>query len=361
MPASPRPVDTLRHLLALWPDDPAGLEAACSAVTDWPAVLEEACRHGVLGVLAAPFANGPSVIPADARKVIEQRRLAERLWSDRLGLALGEILAALGDTAIQSAVLKGPVLSERLYDDPSVRISTDLDVLVRPADLDRAVDALRRQGYQAPGGVTERYYRRHHHHVGLESAQGPRVELHFRAFTGLGVEVRSEELIERSIHYQSPNGLSCMVLSPEDELLFLAVHAAGHGWARFGWLYDLKTWLRKYPAVHWPAVNRRAQRCQVKKALSFTLAVLRDWLGTCIPPEAQTTHRLAQPTGRFLALSAECPEHSRRGKLLALLLQASLCDRPGLALSYLGHHFGRIARRRLRRWLPALVPEPWSG
>lgn len=354
MPVSPRPVDVLRRLLALWPDDPAGCEAVCAAIRRWPPVLEEASRHGVLGVLSPLLIT---VVPAQVRGEIEQRRLAERLWSQSLEQTLGEVLAELEDAAIKTVLLKGPILSERLYGDATVRLSTDLDLLIRPADLDRAVQALHPLGYKAPDGPAEQYYRRHHHHLALDRPKGPRVELHFRAFTGFGIEIRAEEFVERSGRYPSSRGLACSILSPEDELLFLAIHAAGHGLARLGWLYDIKIWLRKYPHVHWPIVFARARRRQVEKALAFTLAVVHCWFGVAIPSSKRPTRYEHQ----LLVWSENCPEDSRAGKLLAFWLQASLCDRPGLAFNYLSHHFGRIARRRMHQWLPAVIPEDWSG
>ena len=357
MPASPRPADVLCRLLAVWPDDPAGFAVACSSIKDWPAVLHEASRHGVLGVLERPLLEkAPS---GEIRAAIESRRLAERLWSDKLGPALDEALTVLEAAGTQTAVLKGPILSERLYDEPTVRISTDLDILISPTDLDRAVTALETLGYKAQTGPAGRYYRRHHHHLSLERPSGPQVELHFRGFTGLGTEIPAEKLLVHCVRNQSPRGPNYLVLSPEDEFLFLAVHAAGHGFARLIWLYDLKIWLRKFPSVRWPVVFSRARRWQVETALGFALKYLQRRFGTPVP---EVGNRRPHPMAdRLLSWSGQVPEESRRGKLLAFLLQASLCDRPGLAISYLGHHFGRILRRRLQRWLPRLTPEEWSG
>lgn len=359
MPAAPRSADVLDCLLTLWPDDPAGFRAACVRVTDWSVLMEKAARHGVLGVLAWPLLEEVSTLPAEVRKAIEQRRLAERLWADRLSQALGQVLEKLTDAAVQTVVLKGPILGERLYADPAARISTDLDLLIRPADLDRAIAALKPLDYRDPIGPASRYHRQFHHHLRLDRAAGPPVELHFRAFTGLGTEIGSREMLNRSTRYLSTSGIACSVVSAEDELLFLAVHAVGHGLARLIWLYDLKMWLRRYPEVRWPIVFSRARQWQVQAALAFALDILHRRLGTVSPSRK---HRPSRRTARrLLDWSARCPESSRRGKLLAFLLQASLCDRPALSRRYLRHHFGRVLRRRLRQWLPTWTPEEWSG
>jgi hypothetical protein len=64
-----------------------------------------------------------------------------------IALRLIEMLAAAG---IRSAPLKGPLLGEAIHGDPGRRLSSDLDLLVAPEQLDDAVRVARELGYGAP-------------------------------------------------------------------------------------------------------------------------------------------------------------------------------------------------------------------
>jgi len=91
------------------------------------------------------------------------------------------ILAMLAHAGIRSAPLKGPLLAELIYGDPARRLSSDIDLLVAPDDLQAAVEVVRGLGYQAPTDHVD------HRglpllHLVLVHAKGelPPVELHWR-------------------------------------------------------------------------------------------------------------------------------------------------------------------------------------
>jgi hypothetical protein len=63
------------------------------------------------------------------------------------GAQLGEILTAFARAGVAVIVLKGPALASEHYPDPALRPFTDLDLLVRRHDRDRAIDVLSAVGY----------------------------------------------------------------------------------------------------------------------------------------------------------------------------------------------------------------------
>jgi len=63
----------------------------------------------------------------------------ERLGQTRLRAALDEALQSLNAAGVRTVALKGPALGDRIYPGPSLRPSMDNDLLVTPADLDRAI------------------------------------------------------------------------------------------------------------------------------------------------------------------------------------------------------------------------------
>jgi hypothetical protein len=58
-----------------------------------------------------------------------------------------QFVKVLADAGVEAILLKGADIRHRLYDDPVCRPMSDLDVLISPADLERARTALERRGY----------------------------------------------------------------------------------------------------------------------------------------------------------------------------------------------------------------------
>lgn len=353
---SSNPADALRFLLARWPDDPQACVAVAGSVGDWGGLLGQAERHGVLGVLAAPLQAHAS-LPTEARRSLEQRRDLERLWHAHLQETVAETLPALHEGGVRTVALKGPVLAERLYDDATVRRSTDLDLLIVPADFAAALAVLERLGYVSESGVSAQYHQEFHHHWCLTHPRRPPLELHFRLYVGFGARLSADEFLARALPYRTQAGLSCYVLNPEDEFLYLCLHAAGHDFLRLAWLYDLKLFLRRHPQLAWATVRARAAESGVATALAFTLRLLHERLEVACP---RLPARLGTPR-RLLALRERLAESSRAGKLASLAFQASLCDRPASARWLLRHHLTRSLRRLVQRRWPRWLPAEWGA
>ncbi|MGE0708473.1 MAG: nucleotidyltransferase family protein [Planctomycetota bacterium] len=338
--------------------DAAELARAWDEVPDRAGLVDAAARHGLAGVLllAAPPAD-EALARRRAREAAHGR--ARLAW---LRGALDEALAALGAAGVRAAALKGPALAARLYPEPWARSSHDLDLLVDAAGLEPALAALGELGYAVEEGPHERYARRHHHHLHLHREGAPLLELHFRAFTGCGITLAAEPLLDRA----RPGPWGARVLAPEDELLYLSLHAAGHLYERLGWLYDLALLLRAAEPPDLEVAVCLAYETGGAASLALTLALLREWLLPALP--APQDLALPDPAGaRFrLARALAGRVHGWRedgppATLGRVGFQALLGPGPLAGARFLAHHLGRIARRRAQRALPGVTPEEWSG
>lgn len=353
--------ETLARLLAATPGELDRFAAACEACEDWDGVMTEAIAQGVHGILSHYVsACGVELEPEVASRV-ERQQSYQAIWQEHLWGALGEALRALDDAGVRAASLKGPVLAHRLYPGPHVRPSVDIDLLVADAETGRAVEALERAGYAAVVDATQRYHRRRHHHIHLVHERGVTVELHFRAHSGFGTVIPSEALLERASPLTTPSGARTWVLSPEDEVLYLLVHAVRHCEVQLGWLYDVKLLVERTPGLDWGLVAARAGEWRVSRALGLGLEDLSLAFGA--PPGAAARvepwrSRAANRIRRVLAASRDAETKSH---VATLLYGALLCDTAGLAASSLAQHLTRIARRRAHGWFPRLTPDDWSG
>lgn len=323
------------------------------------ALLEQAVRHGLLAAVAG-------TLPADApqlRARFDRMATGMRLRDARARAVLAEVLGLLAGAGLVPVALKGPLLADRLYRTPGLRASDDLDLLVSPDQLRLAAEALRPAGFTGSDPIQEAYALRRHHHLQLHRAPGPSVELHFRASSACGADLPTAELLARSGAHPAAPGLVARLLAPEDELLTLAVHAAGHAFARLGWLLDLALFVRHHPGLDWDEVARRAQAYRCRRALACALSALR---AVEVPVPAVPSLALEPARERLAAALARdaAVRTDRRGAVLWMAYQQLLRDRarelPGFVLTEAAWVVRRRVLRLRRRLRPrgAALPPP---
>lgn len=178
--------------------------------------------------------------------------------SRSLRLARDRVLEALDAAAIEAISLKGVTLGDRLYGDPALRPTNDVDILVRRRDLARANGVIRTLGYRPlPGADSpQRFGALVLATLPFDAPNGAtRLEVHWElphhpAYRrGLDVgAVFARARVEQSA------GRPVLCLDPADELRYLAVHCtADHGVGRLIWLVDIAELVRAQgPDWSWP-------------------------------------------------------------------------------------------------------------
>jgi Uncharacterised nucleotidyltransferase len=352
----------LELLLSSAADRPAHFKHLCSEVENWDEILHSALHHGVESYLHRCLIDAGILLPPGVKERTERWLAVRDVWQTHAQATLQEALRVLDAARVKAVCLKGPVLAERLYPDPRIRPSADLDVLVARADLDRATNALSAIGYRPAKDSQERFLRRYHYHTMLSRSCPPVIELHFFLSGGFGVMIPAEEFLSRACVYRTSQGTAANILAPEDELLYLSIHAAGHRFVRLSWLCDIQLLLHRHPNLDWKTVAARARRLGVLAAFLFACDTLRRRLRVEIPHIKDTRiQRIRSRMANFLlAFTAKQPDPSRRSLVGKMAFTALLCDRPKAAMGFLQRQMLLITRRRARRLFPSLAPEEWS-
>lgn len=259
-------------------------------VRDWGWLLRAAGAHGVTALVYRHLARvRPPALPDRVLADLERQchQIARRNLA-RTGELL-HLLDAFAADGIGAVPLKGPALAMLLYGDVSLRSFGDLDMLVRPGDLDRALRLLEAQGYRAQIPLThaqERPVPRYTNHYRLiHDHDLCDVELHWELLPRtFPLGPRSGAVWNRlgsvAIHRRTVPALSL-----EDTALFLCAHGAKHGWCRLAWITDLAELIDGYPALHWRAVWSAATPVGARRVLLVGLALAHDLLGASLPPE----------------------------------------------------------------------------
>lgn len=207
---------------------------------------------------------------------------------------LSEAAAAQGLTVV---ALKGIHLATSVYPGAGLREMGDLDVLVSAAELDAVAAVVRQLGYteDLSGGVA-------HHHLPPMVRGRVVVEIHWQLFQDdLGHAVAAGQLLARAVpSHMSP---SARTLSPEDLLLHICIHAAGHHVLDTGLrpLCDVQAILLRHgDTLDWNAVVERAHSWNVTRSVALVIALAHRHLGVPVPAGAQPLLAAAMPPAELL-------------------------------------------------------------
>ena len=232
-----------------------------------------------------------------------------------------ELTDQLRQNEIPFTCIKGPLLSLRIYSDPTVRISHDIDLLIDMENLEHAMTVLKEQGYQLSAGAVwpKETFRREllagiTHHISLWSSSLRHcVELHWTLTYKLPLtQQKIREITRQNLTTIALAGRSFTVLNPELELLYLIIHGARHGWSRLKWLTDIHA----YPVQTVDAERfcRLAEQLQAERLVSQTNFLLNEYFGDSqklpdpwqkrIPPRMI---RYARQSIGQATISPECP------------------------------------------------------
>lgn len=272
------------------PDANACIASATERDMDWLALLRRAEHHGVLALVARNLnaqARGlPPEIVQHLHSVYEDN-IRRNLW---FASELGRIADYFDRKQLRAVPYKGPVLAETVYGDLALRSFSDLDILISPADFERAKLVLAELGYR-PAEVlspaVERFWLRRGYEREFDGAAGKNlVELQWAVLpcfyaVGLGID----DLLERSVR-AAVGGREVSCLSPEDSLVVLCLHAAKHLWTRLIWVCDIAETLRTQ-TIDYPLVLSRAQSLGILRIMGVSFWLAEHLLGADVPRAAQ--------------------------------------------------------------------------
>jgi hypothetical protein len=276
-------------ILSLLKAIPGPLEALRGTVEslDWSALLRDAYRHGVAGVIQFELDRAKIEPPEPARTVLRRQSLAVIATNVRLRRLLLKSVDALAQQGMIPIVLKGFGLAARIYPDPFIRATSDVDLLANREDFSRAQSAMEELGFRRMAEATGEKpgLDRHHpghggHHVTYLSAEGA-LELHWRPASAFSAPLSVDDAFTHCVDAHL-EGRAVRYLRLEDEIVLLASHASKHLLGRLEWLYDLKLLLLKV-TPDWELVVDLAQRTGLGAPVHFALQAARRALNAVVP------------------------------------------------------------------------------
>ena len=256
---------------------------------DWDLLVASAEAEGLAPALGFVLkAKAPEGVPVSAQERLS-RHLADSVARQLiLSRELAGLLRHFGAAGVPVIPLKGLALGETLYPDPALRPSSDLDLLVRPETLLPVDELLRSLGYRRlPDAHSWDFDIAYDRATLYQGPSGVRVDLHWGLLSDPRYTWNEREGLtvwHRAVRIRVA-GEEALGLSPEDLLLYLALHlAVHHGLRGLLWYWDLFLVIERWGCrLDWQAVIERAFRWRVRAALYFALAGLELFFGTAAP------------------------------------------------------------------------------
>jgi hypothetical protein len=287
--------------------------------------------------------------------------LTAQLRLEYLGARASQLHAYRTIAALREAfdipflILKGPALAVAWYEDPSLRMYVDVDVLVRRSDFRKALDALTNAGFTHLLPSWDGLFALGMAEVPLDH-QACTVDLHWhliaRAQPRREIHLGERALFERArpikLGSVEVNTLDC-----EDTLLHLCVNCGLDGARRLQQLVDVDRVTRS-GRIDWSAFTDRGCEARAHALCAAVLQRCHDLLGTPLPPGL--LERLA-PFPGWLQANALINRRGRSDRRLTNgvtsgLLLASGRAKPITTTRSLMRAVREASRDRVRRLVP---------
>ncbi|MGD9613694.1 MAG: nucleotidyltransferase family protein [Kiritimatiellia bacterium] len=253
----------------------------------WPRFLALATNHHVLPLVHRALKAVPSGGPAEWRDRLRVCQTAIAAYNLRATATLRRLQARLAADGIQLVPVKGPALALLAYGDVALRQFEDLDLIVRRADLLRAVAALEGEGFRlrelAPGVDRARYLKTLQN-WSLAKPGFPPLDLKPVLISHALCGPASADFMGTAccrIPGDAASGLSAP--GPAEMLLAVCLDGANEMWFKLSAVADVGALIAEYADVDWARFLAEAMRLGQRRSLLVGAGLAEELLGVELP------------------------------------------------------------------------------
>ena len=275
----------------------------------WPHLLQIVHHHKVAPLVARHLnAFAADCLPEGTATALRAANLENAHICLRRISHLVTLAQRFREAHIDLRVIKGIPLAMIAFQDPTLRESGDIDLLVAEKHILAAGDILRAEGYvrfEPKARLTPRrllsYLAHQKDFSYIHPTAGTIVDLHWRLFRNrwLPANASLAQVGEQSLALGAE---SLPTLPTPQLLLYLCVHGALDGWLRLKWLADIYALLQVMTPQQLATTAAMAADQQALPQFSAALLLSQDLLGD--------QHSLAQPV-RAACLERDHPAVAR--------------------------------------------------
>ncbi len=255
---------------------------------DWEQLLALSSSHGLQPLLFFHLNRfaAADVSPEIMRLLRDQYK--EVAWRNLiLASKLLAVSAHFRSRKIDHIAYKGPLLAEVYYGNAALRVSLDLDLIVRPDKVAAATDALGEIGFRDKNDLNATQqaaaFRFGFQH--LFTAAGLDLDLHWRVVPKfISPSLDMAGIWERVSPARVFDG-EVPTFCPEDLLVALCLHASQHEWGKLSNFCDMAQLLLRHPELNWEVVCSHLGDSNTMRIVSVSLHLLHQHWRAQLPQE----------------------------------------------------------------------------
>jgi len=213
---------------------------------DMTTLLDTVARHRVVPQVQRSLKAADIQLPPETASRLGQMAARAALRSLTLAKESLFLQSAFDRAGLEATFIKGTALAMLIHGDVGMKDSWDIDLLLRPDQIDAACACLEREGYvlQTPHGLSPAAFKRFQaiakECVFFHAERQIYLELHWKLVDNphelAGLDTRRTQTV--------PLGSGTLTTLADAELFaYLCVHGTRHGWARLKWLADVAGFL----------------------------------------------------------------------------------------------------------------------
>ncbi|MFO8045047.1 MAG: nucleotidyltransferase family protein [Halomonas sp.] len=242
----------------------------CEEMKDWEAFRQIATHRFVLPIAYRHLRRlQPASLSAEQMAKMRHQVMSYYQHDLNVMVSLREVIQQLlRPLNIPYVTFKGPSLAARYYDEPAMRFSRDIDILVPRERMPELLALALAEGYRpldppelANNPISLAFVARYQKVVTLQSPRGIDVEFHSR-IDNIGTVYDSRSLIDKAELMRVGN--ADVAVLPHDELfVYICWHHTKHFWSHLHWLVDIDA-MQRHPSFDREGVLACADRHELK-------------------------------------------------------------------------------------------------
>lgn len=342
----PPPDQAVLLAICAAPEADHGARLAAIPPHDWEPLAELAWGKRALPLLYRALARAGllNALPPQVASRMEERARWHRLNALRQSAALARLCGRLEEAGMEPVALKGTRLAYRDYPEAWLRPMRDIDVLLPPAEAERAQALLVARDDYALAPWAGQYGLEHGHQLPelRDTLCETTIEVHHRLNArGWPHDARLTGMVRAQALAIEVSGSPVRVPSAAANLLHIVEHATLHHVFENGPLVlsDLH-YIAADPTLDWAEVVAAAQDMGLLRSLCLTAAIAARHGAAWVPPELSAGVEAAAPhVAAASAALLEPDEGARQQAFLRRLERRSAGQPPGIAAA-----LGRVLR-----------------
>lgn len=200
-----------------------------------------------------------------------------------------QLVQNLSNHGIEGVLLKGCFLQVAIFETGNIRPMNDIDILVKKEDVSKAIDELKKSGYELTTYFDKNYsYLDIKHVPPMKDQLGRLLELHWTLLEENEPFSIEMDKVWNRVRVYAAGEKQILGLSLEDILVHLAVHGSYQHFLRLGLrpLVDIQRVLAKYGnEVDWEKLAQISRDWNAEKTVWLTFRLAKEFLNLAIPDE----------------------------------------------------------------------------